>query len=169
MKLLKAFAALAILSLAMQSCCEPEFRNSKPKVLFDTYRDSMVFDKLPAAIADHVTDSAFYPIYEFSVKNEGSEADTFEMTIGTGGLGFRMRQFALPGEIVTFRTPGPLADTANPNAQDLYFTFFRRDTNDLHIQELQPFLSIKYGEVFKGDEGCNTPASELEIDPRLFR
>jgi hypothetical protein len=170
MKFIKAFPAIVLLAVSIQSCCEPEYKDSYPRVLYDTYRDTLVYDMMPLIPGETtVYDSGYYPIYEFSVKNEGADADTFVMRLLKDGIGFSMEKYVLAGETVTFRTPGPLADTAIPNDQYLYYSFFNKDSSQLHIQDLQPFLSFRYGEVFKGDEGCNTPASELEIDTRLFR
>ncbi len=169
MKLIKSLVALLFLSLAVQSCCEPEYKNSFPKVLYETYLDSMVYDQMPPGTDVTVFDSAYYPIYEFKVRNDGTDADTFTMTIAKNGFGFDIKKFVLGGETVTFRTPGPVPDTALFPAQYLYFSFFRKDTNDLKIQELEPELYFTYGEVFKGDEGCNTAPSRSNIDPRLFR
>jgi hypothetical protein len=169
MKLIQAALALVFFSFAIQSCCEPEYKDSFPKVLFDTYQDSAVFDRMPPAEGVTVFDSGYYPIYEFQVKNTGVDADTFTMTIEKDGFGFEMKKFVLGGETVTFRTPGPVPDTAYYPAQYLYFSFFRKDTNDLPIQELEPTLYFTYGAVYKGDEGCNTAASRSDIDTRLFR
>jgi hypothetical protein len=169
MKLIKALVALAFFPVALQSCCEPEYKNSFPKVLFETYSDSMVYDRMPQGSDVTVFDSAYYPIYEFKVRNDGTDADTFTMTIAKDGFGFDVKQYVLGGETVTFRTPGPVPDTAALPAQYLYFSFFRKDTNDLKIQQLEPELYFTYGEVYKGDEGCNTPASRSNIDTRLFR
>jgi hypothetical protein len=172
MKLIKALALLAFFSVALQSCCEPEYRDSFPKVLFDTYRDTMIYDQMPP-VGDTIarTDSGYYPIYEFAVKNTGTDADTFTMIIGNFGYGpHPISKFVRGGETVIFRTAErPISDTAEFKAQELFYSFFSKDTNSLHIQELQPFLMFRYGEVNHGDEGCNTPASESEIDTRLFR
>lgn len=169
MKFIQTSVILLLLGAGVQSCCEPEFKDSAPVVLFDSYRDSVVKDLLPEGQAAHVTDSAFYPIYEFQVRNSGTEADSFTVVIGKNGFDFSMKKLVLGGETVTFRTPGPLSDTAAIPAQWYYFSMFRRDTADLPIQELDPDISIIYGEVYKGDEGCNTPASRTDVDARLFR
>lgn len=169
MKNLRTAAVLILLAATIQSCCEPEYKNSFPQVLFDTYRDSVVKDRLPPGENVTVLDSGYYPIYEFQVRNEGSDPDTFTMVIGKNGFDFSMQKFVLAGETVTFRTPGPVPDTAALPAQWLYFSMFRQDPADLAIQELDPDITFLYGEVFKGDEGCNTPASRHEVDARLFR
>ena len=169
MKRLQILAVLIFLGATMQSCCEPEYKDSFPQVLFDTYRDSVVKDRLPPGEGVTVVDSGYYPIYEFKVRNEGADADTFTMVIGKDGFNFAMSQFVMGGETVTFRTPGPVPDTAALPAQWLYFSMFRQDPEDLAIQELDPDITFHYGEVFKGDEGCNTPSSRHEVDARLFR
>lgn len=169
MKLLKAIAALSFLTFTLQSCCDPEYKDSFPKVLFDTYRDSMVYDRMPQGPDITVFDSGYYPIYEFQVRNDGADADTFTMTIAKDGFGFDLKKFVLAGETVTFRTPGPVPDTALYPAQYLYYSFFRKDTNDLPIQTLEPELYFTFGEVNQGDEGCNVAPSRSNIDARLFR
>lgn len=155
-----------LLAFLLYSCCEPEFKNSSPYVMYDTYVDTFVYDRFPESF---LTDSGWYPIYSFRVQNIGTDPDTFEMTIGKDGWGFRMKKYIEGGQTVVFRTPGPLPDTADPSAQELYFSFFRHDTALLPIQIMQPFISFKYGEVYKSDEGCNTEPSELQVDTRLFR
>lgn len=172
MKFIKALPAILLLAVSIQSCCEPEYRNSFPRVLYDTYRDTMVYDLMPPT-GDTIirSDSGYYPIYEFAVKNEGTDADSFTMIIGNFGYGpGPITKYVAGGETVIFRTAeGPISDTGANRAQNLFYTFFSKDTNSLHIQELRPYLAFRYGEVNNGDEGCNTPASEVEIDPRLFR
>jgi hypothetical protein len=172
MKFIKALPAIFLFAVSIQSCCEPEYKDSYPRVIYDTYRDTMIYDLMPATGDTIVrTDSGYYPIYEFAVKNEGADADSFTMIIGNLGYGpFPITKFVLPGETVIFRTAdGPISDTAEWKSQELFYSFFSKDTNNLRIQELQPFLAFRYGEVNNGDEGCNTPASQVEIDTRLFR
>jgi hypothetical protein len=157
----------ATMTFSLYSCCEPEVRDSAPQIFYSSYQDTFIYDLWPEAV--DARDSGWYPIYTFDIKNRGTEADTFTIRMTVDGWGFRDKIYIDAGQTITYSTPGPIPDTAAVRAQDKYYAFFRRDTSFLPIYEVRPTIRINYGEVFKGDEGCNTPSSELQVDPTLFR
>ncbi|MEO6938765.1 MAG: hypothetical protein ABI444_01280 [Candidatus Kapaibacterium sp.] len=160
---------LALGAVYLAACCEPSPRKSQPIVITTTYSDSSVYDVFPTGLGTSATDSGYYPIYHIDVKNGGVESDTFTLLFSRQGLGFSISQFVPSGQTVTFKTPGPIKDTADITAQDIYRTFFVRSTDSINIKVMRPTLAVRYGGVYNGPEGCNSDPIQIPIDIDAFR
>ena len=146
-----------------ESCCQPKQRNSLPQVIDSSYADSLVRDILPPPFANP-PDSGYYPIYTLAVKNVGSEADTFTVQYSRNGFGFGISQYVTPGQTVTFRSPGPLSDTAILNPQTVYNGFFVTAPDSIPISVMRPTVTVQYGAMYNGPEGCNSDPEQLPVD-----
>jgi hypothetical protein len=134
-----------------------------PQVVDSLYSDTAVHDVFPPPFANP-PDSGFYPIYTLGLKNVGSESDTFTVQFARNGYGFNVSQFLAPGQTGVFRTPGPLSDTASPNAQTLYYSFFVTTIDSIPIKFMQPTVTVFYGAMYNGPEGCNSDPLQYQID-----
>lgn len=160
--------------IALQSCCEPRVKDSDPQIIYESYTDSVIKDQWPGSAATQ-RDSGYYPVYRFLIKNRGSEGDTFKITMiatNDSGVtyGFQEPIYVAGGETKLFSTPDNLRDTSDVPAQWYYYTFFRRekDIDKLPIYVMRPSITISYGEVYNGPEGCNTGPREVSINATRF-
>ena len=156
------FTILLLASL-LQSCCEPRQRNSQPLVIDSLYSDSAVKDQV-SPLFGQPGDSGYYPIYSLGVKNVGAEADTFTVRFLRLGYYFELKDFVQPGQISIFRSPGPLKDTASPNAQLYYYSFFVTTPDSVAISKMRPDVTIQFGGIYNGPEGCNSDPETQAVD-----
>ncbi len=156
---------LFLTGVLIESCCEPRTKNSSPQVLENTYFDTAIKDRYPPPAPGVIsTDSGYYPIYKLAIKNNGTEADTFYLRFIRNGFGFTVSQYVLPGQIGQFVTPGPIPDTVFPNAQIIYYSFFVSTPDSVAISKERPTVTLLYGSVYNGPEGCNTDPTQMAID-----
>ena len=160
-KFLSSALLLLSLSALLASCCTPRQRQSLPQVILGSYSDTAIYDVLPTG---KPTDSGFYPLYQLSITNVGSEADTFGLQYSRGGYGYEVDQYVTPGATAIFRTPGPISDTSSPRAQYLYYSFFVASKDSIPISKMRPSVSVRYGSVYNGPEGCNSEPLLLPVD-----
>ncbi len=158
------FLFLVVTGLVVASCCEPRVKNSSPMVLENTYSDTAIHDRLPPTVNGPSLDSGYYPIYKLSVKNNGTEADTFSLQFLRQGIGFTTSQYVMPGQTVQFSTPGPISDTAAVSAQFIYFGFFVSTPDSVAISKERPSLTLYYGSIYNGAEACNTSPIPMNVD-----
>ncbi len=177
-------ASLLVLIFAglLASCCEPSHKNSTPVSVDALFAESYAYD-LDAynTRLTGVTDSGYYPIYTFGIRNVGTDDDDFRMNIVlTNGAEIDIIKHVKAGDTALFRTPTlPLdpsaqyifpnftspADTSMPLARD-YYGFFTQTPETTEIHSVRPTITISFGEIYGGPEACNTPASvqTLNID-----
>lgn len=164
----RIFGSLFLLFLTgvlIESCCEPRTKNSSPQVLENTYFDTAIHDRYPNPSQGVLsTDSGYYPIYKLSIRNTGTEADTFSLRFTRQGIGFTTSQYVQPGQIAQFVTPGPIPDTASLSAQFIYFSFFVSTRDSVAISKERPDLTLFYGSIYNGPEACNTAPTQVGID-----
>ena len=165
------------------ACCEPGHKDSQPAMVADSFQETFGKDLDVYSSQGGRSDSAYFPIYTFGIKNTGTADDVFTLHFrkplasGFNG-GFDITKHVAAGQTVMFRTPSPIYDSSahyffpnltNPNdtnpIMDKAYYGIQASTPDstkLHI--LQPTLTITYGEINNGPEACNTPASTQTID-----
>jgi hypothetical protein len=152
-------------AVIVSSCCEPRVKNSSPFVLENTYFDTAIRDRYPNPSPGVLSpDSGYYPIYKLSIKNTGSEADTFALRFIRHGFGFTTSQYVMPGQTVQFATPGPIPDSAIPDSRFIYYSFFVSTPDSITISKERPDLTLFYGSVYNGPEACNTAANQVAIN-----
>ena len=173
---LSVLLALAgiLLSAIASGCCDPDPKNSSPLVLDSTYSDTAIKDIINrnpnAPSLGKLGDSAFYPIYSIDIKNAGIESDTFTLTYKRIRNGFLIpvvvRQFVPAGEVVTFRTEGPVADHGVPYTSDIvYVSYFVSTPDSIPIQIMKPEVTLSYGSTqVPGDESCGSPGETIKLD-----
>jgi hypothetical protein len=172
-----------VLSFWLAACCEPSHKDSQPLIVADSFQETYGKDLDVYTAQGGRSDSAYFPIYTFGIKNTGSQDDNFTLQLRkplVGGFvgGFDITKRVPAGQTVMFRTPSPIYDSSAhyffPHIQDPNDTFpimdkayygiqaSTPDSTKLHI--LQPTLTITYGEINNGPEACNTAASTQTID-----
>jgi len=162
----------------LQSCCQPVHKNSAPYVVNsmfqETYgRDVDVARQQPSGIPD----SAYFPIYTFGIQNTGTDDDDFTLLVRANGAGFDITRHVPAGQVVLFKTPTAVLDSitmnerfayavadTSPNLDWIYYGMAFQTTDSAEIHTLRPTLSIVYGAIDNGPEGCNTPASTASVD-----
>ncbi len=170
---------LAASSAMFASCCEPAHKDSSPYVVNSMFQETYGrdIDRVHQPLSG-VPDSAYYPIYTFGIQNTGTEDDDFTLQLRANGKGFDITRHAPAGQVVLFRTPTAVLDsiTANeqfnyvgisdtsPNIDRIYEGMSFQTTDSAEIHSLRPTLSIVYGAIDNGPEGCNTPASMMSVD-----
>ncbi len=124
-------------------------------------------------------DSAYYPIYTFGIQNTGTADDDFTLEILSrqGTVGYTITKFVPAGQVVLFQSPLVVPDSNTVNATYTYavgdtasnidliydgLSFQSTDSAEIHA--VQPMISIVYGAINNGPEGCNTPASTMNVD-----
>lgn len=160
------------LAAAVSSCCEPQSRNSLPVVVDSLYHDSAVFDQYPLGIHSdgRPPDSGYYPVYTLGIKNAGTETDTFTLRFDRLGNGFELpieiKHEVPAGQTVLFSTPATLNETSDTLAQSYYASFFVRTQDSIPIYRMRPTVTVKYGAVYNGPEGCNSDpiTNTLNVD-----
>ncbi|MFI5201600.1 MAG: hypothetical protein ACHQNE_04390 [Candidatus Kapaibacterium sp.] len=172
--LLGAVASSAMLA----SCCEPTHKNASPYVVNsmfqETYGRDIDFARQPLS---SVPDSAYYPIYTFGIQNTGTDDDDFTLLLRANGYGFDITRRVPAGQVVLFKTPTAVLDsiTANErfayvtgdtsrNLDLIYYSMSFQTTDSAEIHSLNPTISIVYGGIDNGPEGCNTPASITSVN-----
>ncbi|HET6401498.1 MAG TPA: hypothetical protein VFH95_08880 [Candidatus Kapabacteria bacterium] len=166
--LLGAAASSALLA----SCCEPAHKNSAPYVVNSMFQEVYGRDIDLAHQQGSVPDSAYFPIYTFGIQNTGTDDDVFTLQLRANGGGFDITRRVPAGQVVLFRTPTAVLDSitsneqfsyvitdTNPNIDEIYKWMSFQTTDSAEIHSLNPTLSIVYGAIDNGPEGCNTPAS----------
>jgi hypothetical protein len=163
--------------IVLSSCCQPSHKDSSPYVVNadfqETYgRDLDLYDAPPV-------DSAYYPIYTFGIQNTGTADDYFTLQVlyRNDTVGYSITRFVPAGQIVLFQSPVAIPDSntlnatysyviqdTNPNTDEIYFGLSFPDTASAEIHSAQPSISILYGAINNGPEGCNTPASSMTVD-----
>ena len=133
-----------------------------PQYVAGSYSDSAVKNAYPPPV--NPGDSGYYPIYTLTLKNVGSEADSFRLQFSRNNDLFYITEFVPPGQTAVFRTPGPLKDTATLNPWNFYGGFFVSTTDSIHISLMQPSVSVLYGAIDNGPEGCNSDPLQMQID-----
>ena len=176
--MLRTIIFLSLSAALVSSCCQPSHRNSNPVMVDSLFQVSYGRD------IDLVTaDSAYYPVYTFGIQNTGTEEDKFTLQLFRTApqgftAGFAITRTVPAGATVLFRTPTLLPDSITsqetfsyyatgdtlPNIDQIYVGLSFRTSDSAAIQQLQPSLSIVYGEINNGPEGCNTPASSSQLD-----
>src|SRR5581483_6796405 len=173
-----AFFAAVLLA----SCCEPAHKDSAPYVVNSDFQETAGRDvSLANQPATGVPDSAYYPIYTFGIQNTGMQDDDFTLQLryftanGTGG--FDITRHVPAGQVVLFRTPTATPDSitanerfaysvpdTNPNLDEIYEFLSFQSADSAEIHTIRPQISIVYGAIDKGPEGCNTPASAQAVN-----
>src|SRR5258708_24331543 len=112
---MKYYFLTGALIFILSSCCEPAQRNSFPKVITTSYRDTAIKDADQFAAVDSAAnplDSAFYPVYSIDIQNTGSQGDTFYLSYSRLRNGIQLpltvHQLALPHSTITFKTFAPI-------------------------------------------------------------
>jgi hypothetical protein len=124
-------------------------------------------------------DSAYYPIYTFGIQNIGTADDDFTLQLLSrqGTVGYSITKHVPAGQVVLFQSPlvFPDSNTLNatyayvvsdtsPNIDEIYDGLSFQSTDSAEIHAMQPMISIIYGAINNGPEGCNTPASTMSVD-----
>ena len=185
-------ATALFIGAVFSSCCEPSHKNSNPVIIGSLFQESYGRDlDLYQQIQSSSTkpDSAWYPIYTFGVANTGTADDRFTLQIrytnntnssGPQLGGFDITRDVPAGDTLLFQTPVPVPDSitlketffyprlsstdTSPNVDRAYFFFSVQDTDSVEIHFARPTIDILSGAIDNGPEGCNTPASQLNID-----
>lgn len=160
-------------SLWFVSCCDPVPRQSFPQVVYSTYKDTAIKDAGPTIPPSNTFDSLYYPIYSFDIKNTGSEADTFAVTLHRENgyyssifypVDMTIRQFILAGETKTFKTFGPIPRNALDTTRYRYLSFFTSTPDSIPLAIMRPDMTISYGSSVDGPESCGSPAKTLTVN-----
>ncbi len=176
--------SFALLSVWLASCCEPGHRDSQPLVIDSLFQETFGRDlDVFTPTGSGNSDSAYYPIYTFGIKNNGSTDDDFTLSVRYFNLGyiagFDITKRVPAGQTVLFRTPSPQHDSSAtyhfpnlnnpadslPSMDKAYYGIQASTPGGTEIHTLLPTLTITYGLIDNGPEGCNTPASTMQIDP----
>ncbi|HEY3874393.1 MAG TPA: hypothetical protein VGM92_02870 [Candidatus Kapabacteria bacterium] len=177
------FLSIFAIAAGLSSCCQPAHKDANPVMidsLFQTSygRDLDFYNSNPEAI-----DSAYYPIYTFGIQNAGTADDHFTLQFQrllSNGIvtGFSITRLVPAGQTVLFRTPTAAPDSITsqetfayfavtdtiPNIDEIYDGLSFQTTDSAKIQSINPSLTIVYGSIDNGPEGCNTPASVSAFD-----
>ena len=180
-------ASFVVLVLLLGSCCEPLQKNSQPQMIDSLFTQTSGYD-LDLFRSENTTppqiDSNYYPIYTFAVKNTGTTTDTYTLSLRLGGAGFDITKQVAAGQIAYFRTPTAKPDSftsgaiysfpilsladSNPPIPYAYQGLFAHTPDSTRIRILQPSITLTYGAIDNGNEGCNTPAQSTVIDVNGF-
>jgi hypothetical protein len=124
-------------------------------------------------------DSAYYPIYTFGIQNTGTADDyfTLQLLYRNDTVGYTITKFVPAGQVVLFQSPLAVPDSntinatytyavgdTDPNIDLIYDGLSFQTTDSAEIHSVQPTISIIYGAINNGPEGCNTPASTMSVD-----
>ena len=164
-------------SAMLASCCEPAHKNASPNVVSSMFQETYGRDIDLAHQPGHgIPDSAYFPIYTFGIQNTGTQDDDFTLQLRANGGGFDITRHVPAGQVVLFRTPTAVLDSItaneqftyvitdiNPNIDEIYTSMSFQTTDSAEIHTLNPTLSIVYGAIDNGVEGCNTPASITSV------
>ncbi len=130
-------------------------------------------------ISNASVDSAYYPIYTFGIQNTGTADDKFTLQLITrqGTVGYSITKLVPAGQVVLFQSPLAVPDSntvnasysylfqdTSPNIDEIYFGQSFQTTDSAEIHNVQPAISIIYGGIDNGPEGCNTPASTMSVN-----
>jgi hypothetical protein len=180
---------LSAAPLVLSSCCEPASKDSRPSLIDSLFSRSVGYDlDLQRTPAGGKADSGYYPIYTFAIHNDGSQDDIFtlrfrsqytisDQTASGRPLGFDISQTVPAGQTVLFRTPTPLPDsitsreriTFTPTQDTLplmsraYLGFFATTPDSTKLRYENAMVSVLYGAIDNGAEGCNTPATSKPV------
>lgn len=173
----------------VSSCCEPSTKDSRPMIIDSLFSRTTGFDlDLQRTPAGGIPDSGYYPIYTFAIRNDGAQDDIFTLRFrsqytisdqtGSGRpLGFDISQTVPAGATVFFRTPTPVPDsitsreriTYTPTQDTLplmsraYLGFFATTPDSTKLRYENAAVSVLYGAIDNGAEGCNTPATSKPV------
>jgi hypothetical protein len=158
------------LTLTLTSCCEPGIKDSFPVVDYTSYQDTVIKDVLPFFMDSILPrDSGYYPRFSFNIINAGGEADRFNIRIVRNGGGFEVDTTIQGHDTIRFVSPPLLVDYSVDPARYVYYeTFFERDSSLAHLSRMRPSITIQYGKIDLGPEGCNTEANTLVVSPENF-
>lgn len=162
----------------LASCCEPAHKNASPYVVNSMFQETYGRDIDLARQPFHgIADSAYFPIYTFGIQNTGTQDDDFTLQLRANGGGFDITRHVPAGQVVLFRTPTVVLDSItsnerlsyvitdpNPNIDEIYYGMSFQSTDSVEIHSLNPTISIVYGTINNGPEGCNTPASTASVN-----
>jgi hypothetical protein len=152
----------------LSSCCDPAQRNSFPTVIDSSYADTAVKDAIDLEFPIEPLDSGFYPVYSLDIKNTGSEADTFTLSISRVRNGIEIplitKEYVQAGETKTFKTYGPLPPNSPDSAKANLYSFFVMSPDSVSIFTLKPQVSIHYGQTPNGAEQCGTRGNDISVD-----
>jgi len=125
-------------------------------------------------------DSAYYPIYTFGIQNTGTADDDFTLQLRyrQGTVGFDITKHVPAGAIVLFQSPLITSDSITqnatyayvgfqdtvPNIDEIYYGMSFHSTDSAEVHTMQPTITIVYGSIDNGPEGCNTPASTSSVN-----
>ncbi len=172
------FLSVCASAVVLSSCCEPAHKNSSPYVVDSLFQETHGRD------IDLVhSDSAYYPIYTFGIQNTGTADDNFTLQLRYGLTaagwvsGFDITKHVPAGAVVFFQTPTLFPDSltenemfayvvgdTSPNLDMIYYGLSFQSIDSAEIHAVQPTLSIVYGAIDNGPEGCNTPASTMSVN-----
>jgi hypothetical protein len=186
-------AAVFFIAAGISSCCQPAHKNSNPVVIDSLFQETYGRDADEYQVLEsgsNVTDSAWYPIYTFGIANTGTADDDFTLQIRyinntvsgnpqTGG--FDITRHVPAGDTVLFRTPVGVPDSitkyetffypvlpatdTTPNVDFAYFYLSFQSSDSAEIHFMRPSIDILSGVINNGPEACNTPASQMNVDP----
>jgi hypothetical protein len=195
---MRKYSLLLLLSVSLPfvlaACCEPASKDSRPVVVDSLFQRTTGFDidrarnlNKPLGAAP---DSGYYPIYTLAVHNSGSQDDMitlrfrsqYVLTTGSA-LGFDITRNVPADSTVLFRTPTPVPDSITslerityayapdtlPLMSDAYFGFFVSTPDSTTIAREHATISVFYGAIDNGGEGCNTPATEKPVATGSFQ
>lgn len=182
-------AALGAVSILISSCCTPASKDSQPVLVDSLFSRSTFWDIDINATADNAPgakpDSGYYPVYTFGVYNSGSQDDLFTLRVRsqytlTSGtpLGFDISRMVPAHSTVLFRTPTAIPDTITslerityPHLTDTlplmsyaYYGFFASTPDSTTLGDERATVSVLYGAIDNGAEGCNTPATQKVLN-----
>jgi hypothetical protein len=167
--------------IILSSCCQPSHKDSSPYVVNSLFQESYGrdLDLYNQDTLNGVVDSAYFPIYTFGIQNTGTADDQFTLQLLSrqGTVGYSITKLVRAGQVVLFQTPLGIADSitqnatytyavsdTSPNLDEINYGLSFQSTDSAEIHTMQPMISIIYGSINNGPEGCNTPASTLSVN-----
>jgi hypothetical protein len=168
--------------ILLSSCCQPSHKDSSPYVVNSLFQETYGrdLDLYNQDTTTETVDSAYYPIYTFAIQNTGTADDQFtlQLTYRQGIVGYTITKLVPAGQVVLFQSPLAVPDSitenatysylafqgANPNIDIIYDGLSFQSTDSAEIHAMQPTVSIIYGLIDNGPEGCNTPASTMSVN-----
>jgi hypothetical protein len=177
-----------MLAGSLSSCCEPATKDSRPVFVDSLFSRTPVweFDRIASSNNEPGTtpDSGYYPVYTFGIRNAGSQDDQFTLRIRsqytlTDGtpIGFDITRMVPAQTTVLFRTPTAVPDSITsherityahlvdtlPHMSLAYIGFFTSTPDSTMVQFENPQISVFYGAIDDGPEGCSTPATSKQV------
>ena len=168
--------------IMISSCCQPSHKDSSPYMVNSVFQETYGrdLDLYNQGTTTGALDSAYYPIYTFGIQNTGTADDNFTLQLLSRGgtVGYSITKLVPAGKVVLFRSPRDIPDSITqnatysyfgfqdtlPNIDEIYYGQSFQTTDSAEIHSMQPMISIVFGSIDNGPEGCNTPASTMSVN-----